>query len=206
MLRRCSPFGLHSQPPKISAPHNSQIYHRSTRESGAEDFKIFSPWALPRIPRGRSADSWSHIDPCTTKPYREDSPISPHGDYRPDNILDGAPPRAGSSRSECTPTRFGDSVWIDHLLLSRAIGLDLVFREFTSLLADVESRRIQLACLPCLLHLVEEVLFDLAYPNRTLNPRLKRMGGAEKANSLSWDLRLLRELVVGTSSSSLLMG
>jgi hypothetical protein len=69
---------------------------------------------------------------------------------------------------------------------------------------DIKTGRIELASLPGLLDLIEKVLLDLSNHLNTLNPRLKSIGGAEKANSLPWDLILLRELVVGTSSSSLL--
>jgi hypothetical protein len=52
------------------------------------------------------------------------------------------------------------------------------------------------------LTLLEEIFFDLDKKTLTRYPRLNRMGGAEKANSLSYVLAFFIEDVVGTSSSS----
>ena len=49
----------------------------------------------------------------------------------------------------------------------------------------------------------EKVFLDLNILGVTRYPRLKRIGGAEKANSFMDSLVFLREVLVGTSSSGL---
>lgn len=81
----------------------------------------------------------NHIGPCTIQPYKEDYPLSTRDGYRQDNILDEIRSQVDSSRNGCITPRFEDSVLIDMIVLSCAIGLDLVLGEFAGFLADVES-------------------------------------------------------------------
>jgi len=73
---------------ETSAPHNCQIYHKLALGFDARDVKIIFLLQSLRMNPKHSEDFWSHIDLCTTQPYTEDYSISPHEDYRQDNILD----------------------------------------------------------------------------------------------------------------------
>ena len=90
MRHKCTLFETLSQYLGTSAPHNSQIYHKSTPECDARDVRIISLSETHHKNPAHSEDFWSHIDPCTTQPYTEDYPISLPEDYRLENIQDGA--------------------------------------------------------------------------------------------------------------------